>query len=58
MSEPKAEDTVKHTWKPPQEGSDQAPGEETVQVNDTYAGGGEPPAKDPFLDNEQHRTGG
>jgi len=30
-------------WTPP-ECSDQAPGEETVQVNDAYAGGEAPPA--------------
>lgn len=53
---PEAED-VEHRWKRPKK-SDQAPGEETVQVNDAYAGGGEPPSKEPFLDNDQHRTGG
>lgn len=58
MDEPEADPKAEHTWKPPEQGSDQAPGEETVQVNDAYTGGGEPPARDPFLDNEQHRTGG
>jgi hypothetical protein len=37
--------------------SDQAPGEETVQVNDKYTGGGPPP--DPGQsENGQHQTGG
>lgn len=56
--DPKAEPKVEHTWKPPERGSDQAPGEETVQVNDPYAGGGKPPAREPSLENEQHPTGG
>jgi hypothetical protein len=37
--------------------SDQAPGEETVQVNDQYAGGGSPPPRKPSGD-DQHQTGG
>lgn len=39
--------------------SDQHPGEETVQVNDRYLGGGPPPDEDqdPILI-EQHATGG
>jgi hypothetical protein len=37
--------------------SDQAPGEETVQVNDKYTGGGPPPAVDPS-EHFQHQTGG
>ena len=37
--------------------SDQAPGEEVVQVNDKYVGGGPPPSKYP-LEDDQHRTGG
>jgi len=37
--------------------SDQAPGEETVQVNDAYSGGGPAPDPDPTL-SEQHQTGG
>lgn len=37
--------------------SDQAPGEETVQVNDKYTGGGPPPAVDP-AEHFQHQTGG
>ena len=36
--------------------SDQAPGEETVQVNDQYAGGGPPPDSD--SEHDQHQTGG
>lgn len=36
--------------------SDQAPGEETVQVNDQYAGGGPPPEMD--SEHDQHQTGG
>ena len=37
--------------------SDQAPGEETVQVNDQYVGGGQPPAQKPS-EHDQHQTGG
>ena len=37
--------------------SDQAPGEEMVQVNDQYAGGGPPPELVPS-ENDQHQTGG
>ena len=37
--------------------SDQAPGEETVQVNDQYAGDGPAPAVNP-LEHQQHQTGG
>jgi hypothetical protein len=37
--------------------SDQAPGEEVVQVNDAYVGGGPPPANTPDAD-LQHPTGG
>ena len=44
-------------WKLP-ERSDQAPGEETVQVNDAYTGGEAPPAEEPHSDDEQHPTGG
>jgi hypothetical protein len=37
--------------------SDQAPGEEVVQVNDQYAGGGPPPDVEPS-EHAQHPTGG
>ena len=37
--------------------SDQAPGEETVQVNDQYAGGGPPPSRH-TSEHDQHQTGG
>jgi hypothetical protein len=37
--------------------SDQAPGEEVVQVNDQYAGGGRPPEAEPS-EHGQHQTGG
>lgn len=37
--------------------SDQAPGEETVQVNDQYAGGGPPPSRH-ASEHDQHQTGG
>lgn len=37
--------------------SDQAPGEETVQVNDQYKGGG-PPARPGRREHAQHQTGG
>ena len=36
--------------------SDQAPGEDTVQVNDQYVGGGPPPELD--SEHDQHQTGG
>ena len=38
--------------------SDQAPGEEVVQVNDAYRGGGPPPEDEAHQDDEQHPTGG
>jgi len=37
--------------------SDQAPGEETVQVNDQYVGGGPPPSQS-ITGHDQHQTGG
>lgn len=37
--------------------SDQAPGEEVVQVNDKYAGGGPAPDVEPS-EHAQHPTGG
>lgn len=37
--------------------SDQAPGEEVVQVNDQYAGGGPPPDLEQS-EHSQHPTGG
>jgi len=36
----------------------QAPGEDMVQVNDRYAGGGPPPDLEPATEQEQHPTGG
>jgi len=44
-------------WKPPDR-SDQAPGEETVQVNDVYIGGQEAPLDEAHRDDDQHPTGG
>lgn len=38
--------------------SDQAPGEEVVQVNDPYRGGGPPPEEQHGKEDEQHPTGG
>jgi len=38
--------------------SGQAPGEEVVQVNDRYQGGGPPPDADPSVEEQQHPTGG
>ncbi len=38
--------------------SGQAPGEEAVQVNDRYQGGGPPPDADPSVEEKQHPTGG
>jgi hypothetical protein len=37
--------------------SDQAPGEEVVQVNDQYSGGGPAPETEPS-EHDQHQTGG
>lgn len=51
------EETTQLAWTPP-ERSDQAPGEETVQVNDPYTGGGPPPSDESRLDDDQHPTGG
>lgn len=48
---------IETVWKPP-ERSDQAPGEETVQVNDAYAGGDRPDADEPPAGDDQHPTGG
>ena len=42
----------------PEPSSDQAPGEETVQVNDQYSGGRPAPDKEPSQESEQHPTGG
>jgi hypothetical protein len=45
-------------WTPPAS-SDQAPGEETVQVNDPYVGGDPPPQEESNrTEDEQHPTGG
>ena len=38
--------------------SDQRQGEQTVQVNDAYAGGGPPPESDPATEDKQHPHGG
>jgi hypothetical protein len=46
---------TKPTAKP--QTSDQAPGEEVVQVNDQYAGGGPAPEVEPS-EHAQHPTGG
>lgn len=50
-------DVLVPRWSPPDR-SDQAPGEEVVQVNDAYAGGGPPPEAEPLQQAEQHPTGG
>jgi hypothetical protein len=49
------EEPTEREWKPPQK-SDQAPGEEAVQVNDVYVGDAPPPSEDSADD--QHPTGG
>jgi hypothetical protein len=51
------EATAEPAWTPPEK-SDQPPGEETVQVNDAYAGGGPPPGDESQLNDAQHPTGG
>jgi hypothetical protein len=38
--------------------SDQAPGEETVQVNDPYVGGDPGPQEEASQSSDQHQTGG
>lgn len=51
------DEQIEASWKPP-ERSDQAAGEETVQVNDAYTGGDAPPGDESHSDDEQHPTGG
>jgi hypothetical protein len=51
------EEVLVPRWSPPDR-SDQAPGEEVVQVNDAYAGGGPPPEAEPQPNADQHPTGG
>jgi hypothetical protein len=51
------DDQPEAVWEPPQR-SDQAPGEETVQVNDAYTGNDAPPIDESHGDDEQHPTGG
>ena len=53
---PKKGVPAERVWAPPDK-SDQPPGEEVVQVNDTYSGGAPPPETDPIKE-EQHPTGG
>ena len=50
-------DAGERVWTPPQR-SDQAPGEEVVQVNDQYSGGGPPPDDEARGNEAQHPTGG
>jgi len=57
-SDPDGEpETAGTDWTPP-ERTDQAPGEEVVQVNDQYRGGGPAPLDETHRDDEQHPTGG
>jgi hypothetical protein len=56
MARRKRNKTAPHPTAKPQT-SDQAPGEEVVQVNDQYAGGGPAPDARPS-EHEQHSTGG
>ena len=51
------EPPAERKWEPP-ERSDQRPGEEVVQVNDPYTGGGPPPDEVPSREDEQHPHGG
>jgi hypothetical protein len=44
-------------WRRPAR-SDQAPGEETVQVNDQYVGGDRSPRAEAPQSSDQHQTGG
>jgi hypothetical protein len=54
-----AEETASERhWRRPSR-SDQAPGEETVQVNDPYVGGDPlPQEEEPSQSEDQHQTGG
>lgn len=54
---PKRRAAGEKRWKAPRR-SDQRPGEEVVQVNDAYTGGGPPPEAEPQHSDDQHRTGG
>ncbi len=51
------EEAAQRHWRPPTR-SDQAPGEETVQVNDPYVGGDPAPQEETSQSNDQHQTGG
>ncbi len=51
------EEATQWHWRPPTR-SDQAPGEETVQVNDPYVGGDPGPQEETSQSNDQHQTGG
>lgn len=60
MENPKRRTAGKDRPAPANEGqhSDQHPGEEVVQVNDSYEGGGPAPAEPAPNQDEQHPTGG
>jgi hypothetical protein len=51
------EEAAEWRWTRPNR-SDQAPGEETVQVNDPYVGDDPPPREEPSPSDDQHQTGG
>jgi hypothetical protein len=53
---PKEESAEWH-WNRPTR-SDQAPGEDAVQVNDPYVGGDPPPEEETSQSDDQHQTGG
>lgn len=51
------EEVTERRWSPPAS-SDQAPGEETVQVNDQYVAGDLTPEEEAPQGSDQHQTGG
>jgi hypothetical protein len=51
------EESSEWHWRRPTR-SDQAPGEETVQVNDPYVGGDKSPQEEVSQSGDQHQTGG
>jgi hypothetical protein len=51
------EDFGERQWTPPTR-SDQAPGEESVQINDPYVGDDPAPEEETPQGDDQHQTGG
>ncbi len=51
------EESGERQWRPPTS-SDQAPGEESVQINDPYVGDDAAPEEETSQGHDQHQTGG